>query len=54
MRVMGLSLVILKFQKSFGRRIAIRIPTQYGAYRMYVNGQFIVRLGEISTTPENR
>ncbi|MFV5509465.1 diguanylate cyclase domain-containing protein [Acinetobacter sp. 197] len=44
-----------KIPKEFlGRRIAIRIPTQYGAYRMYVNGQFIVRLGEISTTPEKQ
>ena len=41
-----------KIPKEFlGRRIAIRIPTQYGAYRVYVNGQFIVRLGQISTTP---
>ena len=44
-----------KIPKEFiGRRIAIRIPTQYGAYRVYVNGQFIVRLGEISTTPEKQ
>jgi diguanylate cyclase (GGDEF)-like protein len=30
-----------------GRRIAIFIPNQYGAYRMYLNGDFILRLGEV-------
>lgn len=30
-----------------GRRIAIYIPNQYGAYRMYLNGDFILRLGEV-------
>ncbi|MGE8538654.1 MAG: diguanylate cyclase [Acinetobacter sp.] len=40
-----------KIPKEFiGRRIAIRIPAQYGAYRVYVNGNFIIRLGQISKT----
>ena len=44
-----------KIPKEFiGRRIAIRIPAQYGAYRVYVNGEFIVRLGQISKTPEQQ
>lgn len=44
-----------KIPKEFiGRRIAIRIPTQYGAYRVYVNGEFVVRLGEISSTPDQQ
>ena len=30
-----------------GRRIAIFIPNQYGAYRMYLNGDFLLRLGEV-------
>jgi diguanylate cyclase (GGDEF)-like protein len=30
-----------------GRRIAIFIPNQYGAYRLYLNGDFVLRLGEI-------
>ncbi|MEZ2903118.1 diguanylate cyclase domain-containing protein [Acinetobacter terrestris] len=30
-----------------GRRIAIFLPNQYGAYRMYLNGDFILRLGEV-------
>lgn len=44
-----------KIPKAFiGRRIAIWIPTQYGAYRVYVNGEFIVRLGTISKTPDQQ
>lgn len=35
-----------------GRRIAIYIPAQYGAYKVYINGKFIVRIGEISKTSE--
>ena len=30
-----------------GRRIAIFIPNEYGAYRMYLNGDFMLRLGEV-------
>lgn len=33
-----------------GRRIAIHMPNQYGAYRAYLNGDFILKLGEISRT----
>lgn len=41
-----------KIPKAFvGRRIAIHIPNQYGAYRVYLNGDFLVRTGEISTNP---
>ena len=40
-----------KIPKEFiGRRIAIHIPAQYGAYRVYMNGDFILRLGKVSTT----
>ena len=37
-----------------GRRIAVYIPNQYGAYRMYLNGDFILRLGEISENAKNQ
>ncbi|TCB50471.1 diguanylate cyclase [Acinetobacter sp. ANC 4779] len=30
-----------------GRRIAIFIPNQFGAYRMYLNGDFLLRVGEV-------
>lgn len=33
-----------------GRRIGILIPNQYGAYRMYLNGDMLVRLGEVGKT----
>ena len=33
-----------------GRRIGIWIPNQYGAYRMYLNGDLLLRLGEVGTT----
>ncbi|OTG78054.1 histidine kinase [Acinetobacter sp. ANC 5054] len=33
-----------------GRRIAILIPNQYGAYRVYLNGDVIVRLGGVGKT----
>ena len=33
-----------------GRRIAIWIPNQYGAYRMYLNGDLLLRLGEVGKT----
>lgn len=37
-----------KLPKEFvGRRIGIWIPNQYGAYRMYLNGDVIVRVGEV-------
>lgn len=37
-----------KIPKEFiGRRIGIKIPNQYGAYRVYLNGDFLVRVGEI-------
>ena len=37
-----------KIPKAFiGRRIGIKIPNQYGAYRVYLNGDFLVRVGEI-------
>ncbi len=40
-----------KIPKVFiGRRIAILIPNQYGAYRVYLNGDVLVRLGEVSTS----
>ncbi len=40
-----------KIPKAFiGRRIAILIPNQYGAYRVYLNGDVLVRLGEVSTS----
>lgn len=31
-----------------GRRLAIHIPNQSGAYRVYLNGDFLVRLGEVA------
>lgn len=41
-----------KMPKAFiGRRIAIKIPNQYGAYRVYLNGDLLVRLGEVGKTP---
>lgn len=40
-----------KIPKEFiGRRIAIWIPNQYGAYRMYLNGDFLLRLGKVGKT----
>ena len=33
-----------------GRRIAIHIPAEYGAYRIYIDGKFILRHGEIAKT----
>ncbi|WP_373686214.1 diguanylate cyclase domain-containing protein [Acinetobacter sp. YH12054] len=33
-----------------GRRIAVLIPNQYGAYRVFLNGDVIVRLGEVGRT----
>lgn len=37
-----------KLPKEFvGRRIGLKIPNQYGAYRVYLNGDFLVRLGEV-------
>lgn len=35
-----------------GRRIAIKIPNQYGAYRVYLNGDLLLRLGEVGATPK--
>lgn len=44
-----------KIPKEFvGRRIAIQVPNQYGAYRAYLNGEFILKLGEISQTPQHQ
>lgn len=41
-----------KMPKAFiGRRIAIKIPNQYGAYRVYLNGDLLVRLGDVGKTP---
>ncbi|OTG69591.1 histidine kinase [Acinetobacter sp. ANC 4470] len=36
-----------------GRRISIFIPNQYGAYRMYLNGDFLLRLGEVGKNEKN-
>lgn len=37
-----------KIPKQFvGRRIAIFIPNQYGAYRLYLNGDFVLRMGKV-------
>ena len=35
-----------------GRNVAIFIPNQYGAYRVYLNGDFILRSGEVGKNPE--
>ena len=44
-----------KIPKEFtGRRIAIKIPNQYGAYRVYLNGDFLMRLGEVGTSPDTQ
>ena len=37
-------------EEYIGRRIGIWIPNQYGAYRMYLNGDLLLRLGEVGTT----
>lgn len=43
-----------KIPKQFvGRRIAIFIPNQYGAYKMFLNGDFILRLGEVGKDPSH-
>lgn len=40
-----------KIPKQFiGQRLAIQIPSQYGAYSIYLNGDILLRLGEISKT----
>lgn len=36
-----------------GRRVAIFIPNQYGAYRMYLNGDFVLRLGEVGKNEQS-
>lgn len=38
-------------QKFIGHRLALQIPSQYGAYSIYLNGDILLRLGEISKTP---
>lgn len=44
-----------KIPKEFiGRRIGIKIPNQYGAYRVYLNGDFLLRLGEIGTSADKQ
>ncbi len=37
-----------------GRRIAVHIPAEYGAYRIYIDGKFILRHGEIAKTAEEQ
>ena len=37
-----------------GRRIGILIPNQPSAYRIYLNGDVLVRLGEISENPQQQ
>lgn len=32
-----------------GRRIAIKVPHQFGAYRIYLNGDFLIRAGDVGT-----
>ncbi|CAM4078229.1 GGDEF domain-containing protein [Acinetobacter pragensis] len=44
-----------KIPKEFvGRRIGIKIPNQYGAYRVYLNGDFLIRLGEVGKNAESQ
>lgn len=44
-----------KIPKEFiGRRIAIQVPNQYGAYRAYLNGEMILKLGEVSKTSKGQ
>ena len=38
-------------KKFIGQRLAIQIPSQYGAYSIYLNGDILLRLGKISKTP---
>lgn len=37
-----------------GRRIGIKIPHQFGAYRIYLNGDFLMRAGEVSAFPSQQ
>lgn len=42
-----------KIPKAFvGRRIAILVPSQPSAYRLYLNGDLLLRLGVIATDPK--
>ncbi|ATO19774.1 histidine kinase [Acinetobacter sp. LoGeW2-3] len=44
-----------KIPKEFiGHRLALHIPSQYGAYSIYLNGDILLHLGEISKTPEGQ
>ncbi|MGE4316912.1 sensor domain-containing diguanylate cyclase [Acinetobacter sp.] len=43
-----------KIPKQFvGRRIAIFIPNQYGAYAMYLDGDFMLRMGEVGKNKQS-
>lgn len=35
-------------QHAVGRRVAIKIPHQYGAYKVFLNGDLLVRAGEVN------
>ena len=39
-------------EEFIGRRLAIHIPNQSGAYRVYLNGDFLVRLGDVADNAE--
>ncbi|MEG1235809.1 MAG: histidine kinase, partial [Acinetobacter sp.] len=39
-------------EQFIGRRLAIHIPNQSGAYRVYLNGDFLVRLGDVADNAE--
>ncbi len=35
-------------QHAVGRRVAIKIPHRYGAYKVFLNGDLLVRAGEVN------
>ena len=35
-------------QHAIGRRVAIKIPHQYGAYKVFLNGDLLIRAGEVN------
>lgn len=44
-----------KLPKEFvGRRIAIKVPNQYGAYKFFLNGDFLIRVGEVSKDEQSQ